>query len=73
MQGFMSVNRMFNDLQPTVGAAPRVCPPFWKEGSKTVCLPRISGPFKRADTGVCPYAWSIAHEEGEKCKENATH
>jgi len=54
MQGFMSVNRMFNDLLPTIGAAPRVYPPFWKEGSKTVCLPRISDPFKRADTGSAP-------------------
>ena len=69
MQGFMSVNRMFNDLQPTVGAAPRVCPPFWKEGSKTVCLPQINGPFKRADTGVCPYAWNIALEKEETTKK----
>ena len=35
--------------------------------------PQIYGTFKRADTGVCPYAWNIALEEGEKHKENATH
>ena len=62
MQGFMSVNRMFNDLQPTVGADPRVCPFEW-----TVDL----GAGRHG--GGCPCAWSIAHEEGEKCKENATH